>query len=390
MKVLRFLILTVALLIGFAPVSAVRADPERGTTIETKRAPGKIAIEGNYWALVVGINKYPKFPANMQLEAARPDALALAKVLKERYGFKEERVKELPDEQATRKNILAALRDLAKKLTEKDNLVIYYAGHGEYDKDIKLGDWVPSDAEPGDNSSYISNSEIQSLIGSMKAKHVLTIADSCFGESLMGKTRSLGSLSQAAIMELYADKSRWIITSGGLYPVPDTGKGNHSTFAFYLLQILERNQSRYTAVGQVFADLQTKVSNDSHQLPKGAPISGIGDEGGQFIFKLAYAGLPPEEDVPGTKADDKKMDEQRLKMEEEKARMDQEKIRMDQEKIRMKQESLEQAKKMSEERIRLERESIERSRRLELERRELEEKAKEQKGKKPVFLPPTF
>ncbi len=394
----RFFAVSVVLVFLFVcfPVQSANPQEMRGTSIAQKRDSGDGTVNGTYWALIIGIDKYKNLPPDMQLASARADASALAALLKEKYGFAEERVQELYDEKATRKNILNALRQFTKTLAENDNLVIYYAGHGEYDKETKMGDWVPTDAELGENSSYVSNSDIREYIKSSKAKHILTIADSCFGESLMGvKTRSLGNVSPAAIAELYKDRSRWIITSGGLYPVPDQGKENHSTFAYYLLKILERNQSGYTPVGHILTELQDKVSTDSKQLPRGAPISGIGDEGGQFIFRLANIVPPPEENVVPTQ-DNRKFEEERLRMEEEKQRMAQEKERMAQEKLLMEKKSKEQAEKLALEKGEMEQRSREQEQRareqaqkLAKERRELEEKSKDTGGKG-VFLPPTF
>ncbi|MBI3583866.1 MAG: caspase family protein, partial [Nitrospinae bacterium] len=190
--------------------------------IEGTGQPQDLTIEGDYWALIIGINEYANLPADKQLQAARPDAKAVADVLNKKYGFAKERMLELYNkEETTRRNIIGKLRILAKTLSHKDNLLIYYAGHGEYDRDTQLGGWIPSDAVLDDPSSFISNEEVRGYLKAIKARHIYTIADSCFSESLMGgKTRSIGQLSEPAIKELYNDKSRLILTSGGLYPVP--------------------------------------------------------------------------------------------------------------------------------------------------------------------------
>ncbi|MBI3584374.1 MAG: caspase family protein, partial [Nitrospinae bacterium] len=178
-------------------------------------------IEGDYWALIIGINEYVNLPADKQLQAAQPDAKAVADVLNKKYGFAKERMVELYDKQATRSEIIKRLRILAKTLSNKDNLMIYYTGHGKYDRDTQLGVWIPSDAMLEDTSTFISNEEVREYLKKIKARHIYMIADSCFSESLMGgKTRSIGQLSEPAIKELYNDKSRLILTSGGLYPVP--------------------------------------------------------------------------------------------------------------------------------------------------------------------------
>ncbi|MEK7222036.1 MAG: caspase family protein, partial [Nitrospirota bacterium] len=69
-------------------------------------------IEGNYWALIIGIDKYPALPEDKQLKSARKDAEAVAVVLRDRYGFAKERMIELYDEAASRKAVFKAFSNL--------------------------------------------------------------------------------------------------------------------------------------------------------------------------------------------------------------------------------------------------------------------------------------
>ena len=59
-------------------------------------------------------------------------------------------------------------------------MLIYYAGHGELEKDENRGYWLPVDASYEKKSKWISNQRIVDRIKATKAKHVLLIADSCF------------------------------------------------------------------------------------------------------------------------------------------------------------------------------------------------------------------
>jgi len=68
-------------------------------------------IEGKYWALIIGINAYPTMGKDMQLEAARKGAEAVAALLVDRYGFSKERTIELYDEAASRNAIEYLLRE---------------------------------------------------------------------------------------------------------------------------------------------------------------------------------------------------------------------------------------------------------------------------------------
>ena len=313
--------------------SEPNAVKSRGVTINTPEAKSAAPsaatadsedfIDGNFWALIIGINKYPTMDADKQLEAARKDAEAISKLLVDRYGFSKERMTELYDEAASRKGIIRAFSSLKRRLTEKDSLFIYYAGHGEYegskdkkdkDKSEGMGYWIPSDAELDDPSSYIFNSQVKDYLANIPARHIYAVVDSCFSGSLMGRTRGLG-LSKSAIKELYQEKSRWILASGGLYPVPDAvdkSKKGHSTFAWHFMKILERNTNPYLIPKEIADPIAINVSNEVQgQLPRSAPVMAAGDEGGQFVFRLRKEFLKNANPSPGEVA---KLEAERAKV----------------------------------------------------------------------------
>jgi len=372
--------------------SVYAGDSLRGIAIKGTGPEVDLAIEGNYWALIIGINKYANLPKEHQLAAARPDAEGVGEILLRKYGFEKERVFTLYDAQASRKEIIKQLRMLARLLKDNDNLLIYYAGHGQYDKETQLGGWIPADAEFDDPASWISNEDVRAYLKAIKARHVFTIADSCFSESLMGKTRSLGPSDHFDIKELYKERSRWILTSGGLYPVPDAGKENHSIFAYHLLKILENNQKKYLTPDEIIPKLRTLVSNETQQTPKSCPISGIGDEGGQFVFVLAHAQVPS--------LVERVTQDSNVRFEEERQRIEQEKAKMAEEIKKMKEKALQEveqelrakAKQQEQERLVKDKEQRDRiardRRRLEQEKREMEKRNKE--DEEGALVPPTF
>jgi len=384
-------IATLILFLSF-PLFTHSQEQSRGITVKGTSQTGDITIDGNYWALIIGINEYPNLPSAMQLQAARADAQEVATVLQKRYGFAKERMIQLYDKKASRDEIIMALESLGGAVGEKDSLLIYYAGHGEFNKINKRGFWIPSDAVKDKQSTFVSNADIKDYLESIKAKHIYTISDSCFSESLMGKTRSLGG--DRAIKELFSSKSRWILTSGGLYPVPDKAKGDHSTFAYHLIRLLEKNENQYLTPMQIITEIMPLVSNESQQTPKSAPVALSGDEGGQFIFTLATY-KRPEALKPAAPAvspeEEAKRKEEMKKMLEDKARLeeDSKKLREAEQRLRDKEQQmekerlakdLEQQRKMDEER-----------RRIEREKREIEDSRKRDKKKaEPVFVPPTF
>ena len=95
---------------------------------------------GSYNALIIGNNDYKQLT---KLKMAQKDAVAVARLLRESYGFETELILN-----ATRSDIINALASLRATLTENDNLLIYYAGHGLLDPDSEVGYWLPVNAEP--------------------------------------------------------------------------------------------------------------------------------------------------------------------------------------------------------------------------------------------------
>lgn len=84
---------------------------------------------GRFHALVIGNQNYKYLKP---LRTPRADAQAVKKILKEKYGFQ---VQLLLD--AKRDEITRALSTLRRTMREKDNLLIYYAGHGFLDQKLR-------------------------------------------------------------------------------------------------------------------------------------------------------------------------------------------------------------------------------------------------------------
>ncbi len=254
-------------------------------------APAPIAFPvaqfGRYHALVIGINNYRFLP---QLKTPVNDAKAVAQVLKDEYGFD---VETLFD--ADRYTILAALNKFRQSLTDNDNLLIYYAGHGVLDSVNQRGNWMPVDAEPDNPANWISNIQITDMLNAMAARQILVVADSCYSGTLtrdvvtaIGRARSASE--KADWYKIMISKpSRVALTSGGLEPVADTGGGgDHSLFADLFIKALRAN-SGAVATQEVYEEIEPTVATrmserDMHQVPEYAPIKMAGHEAGDFVF----------------------------------------------------------------------------------------------------------
>lgn len=241
---------------------------------------------GNYHALVIGNKDYRHLP---KLDTTITDVDAIEKILSKRYNFK---VTKLVD--ATRYDILSALNELRATLTEDDNLLIYYAGHGELDKVNSRGHWLPVDAEETSTANWISNIAITDILNAMSVRKVLVVADSCYSGSMTRSTlaRLDAGRSESAwknwLKVVSEKRSRLAFSSGGLAPVLDGGGGQHSIFAKAFLDTLDRNNTVMEG-RQLHTEVARAVSYAAgaaqfEQNPQYAPIRFAGHESGDFLF----------------------------------------------------------------------------------------------------------
>ncbi|HVQ74412.1 MAG TPA: caspase family protein [Candidatus Binatia bacterium] len=261
-----------------APAAPIGSLPEQIPRLKTSL--------GSYHALVIGNDRYAHI---RPLKTAVSDARAVAAMLRDRYGF---RVRLL--ENATRQQILAELDSLREKLTDKDNLLIYYAGHGEIDDRTGHGYWLAVDAQPATPATWLSNVDLSDLINAMSVRHLLVVADSCYGATLTRSASGRPELAPAGndlaktVEGLAARRSRMVMTSGGMEPVADSAGGVHSAFAQVFLDVLKGNDG--TVLGRdLFGRLQLRVYEVAQrwsisQVPEYAPIKYAGHEGGDFFF----------------------------------------------------------------------------------------------------------
>lgn len=103
----------------------------------------KIAVSSTYYGLIIGIEEYqdPNLP---DLDNPISDAEMLYNTLVSNYSFVEDNMMMLRN--AKRNDIVNALDLLSNIVTPSDNLLIFYAGHGNWDERSDVGYWLPADA----------------------------------------------------------------------------------------------------------------------------------------------------------------------------------------------------------------------------------------------------
>jgi hypothetical protein len=231
-----------------------------------------------YHALFIAVQDYESKDIS-RLDYTISDARRFRDVLVSDYTFEKENTSLL--ENPDRRVIYKTLQGLRSKLTEKDNLLIFFAGHGYWLDDMKQGFWLPRDASGiNDPSDWIPNSSIRDYIKAIKAKHILLIADACFSGGMF-KLRDAFPGPQVSIEKIYELPSRRAITSGSIKTVPD-----RSVFLEFIVKRLKENNEMYLDTQKLYTSLRDAVINNSpmHQTPLYGAIGEAGDEGGDFIF----------------------------------------------------------------------------------------------------------
>ena len=230
---------------------------------------------GNYYGLLIAVQEYDD-PKISDLDHAVDDAKALYDILIKDYSFNKELVKLLINPKF--EEIVIELDRLNKIITENDNLLIFYAGHGIWSEESKVGYWLPSDARESNTANWFRNSTLRDYISSFKSKHTLLIADACFSGSIF-KSRAAFGNTPSAIEKVYDLHSRKAMTSGSLSEVPDK-----SVFIEYLVKRLAENAQAYLTSEELFYSMKSAILNNSPTVPQFGEILNTGDEGGDFIF----------------------------------------------------------------------------------------------------------
>lgn len=216
------------------------------------------------------------------------DINSIVSVLKRKYKFDDFELL-TQKEQTSRKYLYNNLRELLLNSLEEDNILIIYAGHGEYDYSINNSFILPSDAVYNDSSTWFNVNELLQFIKASKAQHVTVISDSCFlGAIVNGISRGGG------IDAINSRKSRLALSSGGLEKVTDGYELDNSPFTSTVCKILEDNQAQEITFNRIAENVILNFGRSEIQTPAFGELSNTGHEGGSFVFELndSHENLP--------------------------------------------------------------------------------------------------
>ncbi len=284
------------------------------------------------WAIIIGIDEYSGGASELkQLEHAVNDARELREVLLREFGYRDENVRFLTDQQASQLAIRDAFESWlpAQGPQKDDSVLVFFAGHGLVDEKSQEGYLAAADSVAGDlRRSCVEVSWIRDRLAALPCRHKLLILDSCYsgalfqdkprsatttlltgggknsrgGESRDGAGASMRAHTRAIhqLADYFQDQAFYGMSAGRLQPVADgEGDNRHSVFTAALLRVLrERANSSYPDHEFTFRQLAAQVEMYVASAPgsQQTPDSGaLADGRGDFVFRPTVRRQTPRE-----------------------------------------------------------------------------------------------
>ena len=281
------------------PDGTVRQDVR--SVVFTPAATGPVAppppVTREQWAVIIGAGQYQS-AAIPRLRYAVPDAEAVYRTLTGPGGFRKDHVVLLTDNaerKPTLRNIRWALGTfLARSARKDDTVVIFFAGHGAPEADLRGAErdglaryLIPVDADPEDlYSTALPMDEIKTIFERIEAERVVAFLDACYSGAAGGRTFASLKTRATTVDDLFLErltrsKGRAIITASRPTEVSiELGELGHGIFTYYLVQGLQGAadgnrddivslQELYEYVEQQVGQKSRAVGGNQHPVMKG-------------------------------------------------------------------------------------------------------------------------
>ncbi|PLW93609.1 MAG: hypothetical protein C0592_05575, partial [Marinilabiliales bacterium] len=244
--------------------------------------------DGKHIAVFFATDEYEDSVKWSDLQNPIKDAVSIAQVLYDRYGFDTVIVRN------------PGMRDLDKKIRtlseipfeKNDQLFVFFSGHGYFSEETKEGFIVASDSEEDYAYTYFPFSRLADLLSKQSCEHIFLVIDVCFSGTFFNSIATKGEIEadtkgaeiitgdyNTSLLNASEYRTRMVMTSSGKETVSDGVI--HSPFASALLCILRSsNQKILTAY-----DLMQAVQNVP-PYPKIGAFAG-NEPGSNFFFILS-------------------------------------------------------------------------------------------------------
>jgi len=220
------------------------------------------------------------------------DAEALAKLLREEFGFTVTLVKNATLDQM--ETTLSKFRDDIN-YGPNDQLFLFFAGHGLYYEKIKMGFLVASDSKVDDQNfkTYLSYNDLGSkYLKNINCNRIFVTLDACFAGSFFDNSTFRAGPNDADVKNLaalkrMATKQRFYkgISSGGKQYVEDGKQGQHSPFASKFIEVLSKKalSKNFVTADEIIGEIKSNPPGASAVCEGKFHYS---DPQSHFIFEL--------------------------------------------------------------------------------------------------------
>lgn len=238
----------------------------------------------NAYALIIGVSKYQdvRIP---ELNFTRADSEGILKILTDsnKMGLKQDRIKVLLDDDATRTNIRKAISGWLFKNADKESTVfVYFAGHGGVEEDRfdiekdKLAKYLlPFDSD-FDNlfASALSNREFNELLSIIKSKKLVIFMDSCYSGGVSERKARDMKITEDPYQKFGEGEGRLVIAASqpDQRSFEDTSVG-HGIFTHHLIEALsgaaDFDKDGYVTIMELYKYLSENVPKTAKRLAGG-------------------------------------------------------------------------------------------------------------------------
>jgi WD40 repeat protein len=332
--------LLMAWFVAAAALAAAGAPPRADGPVPASGGAGRLPAAtppADYrakWAIIIGIDNYGFNTGLDALDYAVNDAREIRDVLRDEFGYEDDRIYTLFDEEASRGAIEEVFRGWlkAQDLQPNDSLLVFFAGHGQFDRRNGRG-YV---AAAGSHEARLEADwiAVDTLVGWMedhdvvRCRHKLLVLDSCYSGALFERERVIltapadGSGTPGRSdpkddphregdwrtphsrdrLSVYFQEPAFLgMSAGRVEPVADgQGERQHSIFTATLLEIVRDERADSAEIDQAFTftEVATRVEGrvrstlGVEQIPDWGYI---GRGRGDFVFRPSFRRPTPHE-----------------------------------------------------------------------------------------------
>jgi hypothetical protein len=216
------------------------------------------------WVVIVGIAAYENIKP---LTYTKDDAYRMYAFYKSPEGgsLPDHQIALLIDEDATRKNVINAIKNIYSQAGKDDIIIFYFSGHGVE------GAFITSEFDKDDNEDYkglLWHEELQYVFEQSPAKYKYLIADACHAGSFTKASKQSNTQSRGAFYEAFEQSKGGfvlLLSCMGDEVSLETRGVRQGVFSHYLLRGLkgesDSDKDRIVSVIELFDYIDVNVKN---------------------------------------------------------------------------------------------------------------------------------